>query len=157
GRKAWTKSLGRLSETAAEQAALKLDVANNDLITYLSGLPDAERKYIAANGGYDGLQRNADWYEEHAARIRSIADALDSVPESAYMGAAAHGLSRGDLAEAFMNTRKEAKAFEQRVAMTRKVLRTPVTTGVVSLIPSWLRISRPSAKTIEHTQLYARR
>jgi integrase len=89
--------------------------------------------------------------------LRRIADALDTVPESVYAGAAAHGLSRGDLAGAFMNTRKEAKEFEKRVALTRKVLRLETGRGLTSLVVQWQATNKPRApKSIDKMHLAVR-
>jgi integrase len=159
GRKTWIMTLGSIGKPAALVAARELAVDHDALIVQLRSMPEAQRSFIAEHGGYDGLQRNADWYAQHAAHIRRIADALDTVPESVYEGAAAHGLSRGDLAESFMKTRKEANVFEKQVALTRKVLAPPPSDRqLAGLIPIWLKVAQPrSPKVIQKMHRYVER
>jgi hypothetical protein len=89
GRDTWTKSLGRLSESAAEIAARACAADHDKLVAYLRSLPDTERISLISNGGYEGLRRTAEVDQWHATQMRRIADSLDTVPESAYEGAAA--------------------------------------------------------------------
>jgi integrase len=56
-----------------------------------------------------------------------------------------------------MNTRKEAKEFEKRVALTRKVLRLEANTGLASLVSFWQATNKPRApKSVDKMHLAVR-